>query len=349
MKEHRQAYEMLPSGTSGGRREPRARIALLLALLLIVAGGAGWAAVTVMNTRGGSAAAVSPPGSPAPAPTVAPTPDRADDTAAPPRTIAAGADTIPENLALPHENDPQWAGANLKLPICTSKQPEQQNMAQARDLRTVRWTSDVEERTETLVIAADESAAAAIYDDFVAAMSACPGPTVTGEATPAPTTATVRPLPVDTAQRRRAWDASTVQVLSYSDDAGVIPASTSYVLLARSGKAVVIAANHGEAVPPPKRGTPDAGVVDRLQAVADEMGPQLCPFRADRCLPPWFGADGQPTFPPDTIQLPDGNLVFPDGTVVAPDGQVSTPNPDTAAAPEQTQPPIPAQPGLPPP
>lgn len=345
----------LPRGVNPNRREPVWRVIVLIVVAVFLAVGVGAAALQLARRPPARAALTSTsPADPAtpstvPIPTGAPSESSSTDR----RTIAAGPNTIPGNLSLPHESDPSWVGSNLRIDACPHSTPEDGNIAEATDLRTIAKVSGDVTRFETLAIAADEGAASAMYDDFVTAMQNCENfdtnspsdaPSVESPS-PSSTTATVKPLKDDGRHLQTEWTRSIIMMLEFPGLDKETESSASYVLVAQAGRAVVIGAAIGvKAVDGARL---DASIVRSLQAFADAMAPKVCIFKASGCAAPTVGGPGSVQFPPGSVILPDGNVMLPNGVIVDPAGRPVTPTATSTPTLTATAPPTPAAPAPP--
>lgn len=344
----------LPRGVSPNRREPVGRVIAVVIIAIVLAGAVGSAALYLARRPPTRAVVASSTSESTPELTV-PMPSTVQPSAKDRRTIdAAGPNTIPDNLTLPHENDPNWIGTNLRVDACPNSTPESQNLADATDVRTIALTDGDEIRSETLAIGANDGAASGIYDDFVSAMQQCENfatattsdaPSVASPS-PSSTTATVKPLKDDGKHLQTGWTRSTLLMLKFPGLDSETQSSASYLLIAQAGRAVVIGAAIGVSAAGDGM---DSSVARSLQAFADAMAPKVCIFKEGGCAPPTVGQGGV-QFPPGSVILPDGNVMLPNGTIVDPTGapvptQSSTPSRTQPVAPSTTQTSVPVPTG----
>lgn len=306
-------------------------IGLVLVVLLLTAAVAfaGWTLITDPSSTGTAAS----PGTAAPTTVrVAPTPSQVTETKDPPRTIqASGMATIPETLLLPHETDTAWSGTNLSLDTCIDGEPERDIIDAATDIRTIYTQTESLERSETLVVAPDDSSANAMYDQLAQAMSNCTQPTNAALATPVTGRAPIKQLMDDGHHLATEWDRGAVYAAGFPAVEPSEPNQASYLLLARSGRALIIGSAQGSDIPLPTGDRLDPATAAMLQQFADAMAPQTCVFKAQGCGP-FPTQSAPPQFPAGSIQLPDGTVMLPDGTILQANGLPlgATPTPDDA-------------------
>lgn len=320
MKDDEQHYEILPA-TGGGPRKARAagRGLLLLALAAMLAAVVVIAGASLLRP---GPVGTGPTGTVLPAPaatsqSVAAIPPPTDSTTSrpPPATLtAAGFATIPEGLVLPHENNPDWVGANIDLPTCSGADIATSSVRYATDIRHIQ-TGSVIVRTETLIIAPDSATGATMYHEIADAVSPCPSgdPDI--------------PVPTGTLQHVDGkWQNAGIYTLQFPAESGP-SGPVQYVLVAQSGRAVIVKSVAGEGVPAPRKAVADAGLITELQAFADALQPKLCVFYDDGCAYPVRAPNGQIQFPKGSLALPDGTVILPDGAIYSADGHLLTPAP----------------------
>lgn len=332
MTRHRQNYELLPSGVPANKRDPAWRLVGLTVMVLLLVAATSLAAWTLISQPSGTPAASPSTSTAQTTLPPAPNPTQVSETRNPPRTIAAsGLSTIPETILLPHETDDAWAGSNLNLDTCRDTEPERGVMEQATDIRTISMQTDNAERSETLVIAPDDATADAMYNRLSQAMSNCTQPT--NSIVPAPVTGqtTVLQLLDDGQHLDTGWDRAGIFAVGHPAVESDEPNVSSYLLLARSGRALAIASAAGSDFPLPRDGEPHAGTAASLQSFADALAPQVCIFKTEGCkqVPP-----PAPSFPEGAVQLPDGTVMLPDGEIVQADGHPIGYRPTPTPAPQ---------------
>ncbi len=319
-------------------------MALVVVILLVLAMGVGVAGWVLARP---SAMVASTPTTSQPTggtPSGTSTADRAaEPTPTARRTVAAsGLATIPADLTLPHEDDLAWQGVNLTVDDCAEEVPRRpDSLRTASDVRTVQLSSSAGSRSESLVVATDQNAAATVVSEIAALLTTCATPADDGFPVPTYTTGSVTEPP---GQNSTEWTRTALVANTFPQPDG--PDRAQYVLLAQSERAVIVGVISGENAIAPKDGVLDPATVADLQSFADEMAPKLCPFTAAGCQPPAPDPATSPIDGPDPGAAPDaggGDPGVTDPGAVDPgpgseSGSAAGPGPDAPQALPETTP-----------
>jgi len=184
---------------------------------------------------------------------------------------------IPAELRLPHEGaGPEgdlsgWDERPWNLQTCVARAASYPGVT-ASDERTIEAGGPNLSRTESLVVAPDLAAAQDVVQEVAGAMAPCPVGTDDGQTTAAQTGV------------QGSWDEAVLYSLAYGrGEAAGIVADTLYVLVARTGNAVVVTTLGGAGALPPGPDGPDPSVLATLRQAPDDLAPQLCEFGSQGC------------------------------------------------------------------